>query len=559
MAISNKYKILFTVLLVTIVAAVFLWIRSYVFSQIGVTINKKIESLKVSGFNVEYDSLSVDWKKNIFEIYGLVLDRNAYDTACVYPEFISVAKVRAEGLRLFPLIINNVLDLEALYLDTPRVLMRENSLFQLDSTARRENEFTFRSDRVELNAANLKYIDSLHCQVISALQSNVAVEGLEMEFRIEKEFEYSADKVTLASSALDLPREFYSVRVRETTMDFLNEKLAMDSIRIIPAFGKIEFGRKLGYESDRFEGIIPFARVSDFSFSFLDSAWVKAELAEVQFFLKIFRDKRLPFKKVPKLLPIDALQSLPFGLLIDSLKITNSYVQYEEYPEEGSDAGGVFFDNLYAVLSNITNLSKSGHTNLRANAALMGRGKIAVAATFPLNRDQRSSISGSLQDFPIEKINPMLTPSTNIKVTSGQMHKLSFNFWFNVIRSDGEIELNYEDLKLLSYKEEDDENRGSAPEKDNLKTFIMNTFVFRKNMDEKVPEEKRTGTVMFERDNNRSIFNFWVKSLLSGIKSAYNLDKMAEKKTERENKKEERLAKRLERKQKKAEKKKDRG
>jgi len=558
MAIKNKYKAIIIILLISLVTAGFIWVRSYVFSKLGLAINRKIESLKVSGFNVKYDSLSVDWKKNIVEIHGLLLDKNPYDTACVNPEFISIAKVRADGIRLFPLILSNTLDFEELYLETPRVAMRENSMFRLDSAAQREIEFVLKVDRVLIKEANLQYTDSLDCEVITALQSNISIDGLQMEFRIDKKFEYTADKVMLDSSEVHLPRAFYTLWVKETTLDFSDEKLSIDSLKIVPDFGNVEFGRRRGYEVDRFEAIIPYIKATNLSFSFLDSTWVKAELAEVRFFLKVFRDKRLPFKKIPKPLPVDAIQDLPFGLLIDSLRIIKSYVQYDEFPEEGSDAGGVYFDNLYAVLSNINNTVADGHAQLRANASLMGHGNIEVSVTFPFNRDQRSSISGSLHDFPIEKINPMLTPSTNIKVTSGIMHKLTFNFWFNAIRSDGEIELNYEDLKLVIYKE-DDESKEAGPQKDNLKTFILNTFVFRKNMDEKLPEEKRTGTVMYERDDNRSIFNFWVKSLLSGIKSAYNLDKMAEKKDERESKKEERLAKRLERKQKKAVKKRDRG
>ena len=557
MATKKKYTVLIIILLIGIVGAGFVWLRSYVFSNLTVAINRKVESLKLSGFNVHYDSLSVDWKRNLIDIYGVLLEKNAYDTACIYPEFISVAKVRAEGIRLFPLLLNNVLDFEDLFLDSARVVMRENSLFELDSAAKRENQFTLKTDRVIIHAADLQYTDSLRCEVIAALQSNFRLEGLQMEFRIDEPFAYSVEKLTLEDTEVNLPLSFYTLEIKSATMNFLNETLAVDSTAIIPQFGKLEFGRQRGYEVDRFEGMIPYIKASNFSFSFLDSMRVTARMAEIRLILKIFRDKRLPFRKVPKYLPVDMVRSLPFGLAIDSLKVVKSYIQYEEFPEEASEAGGVFFDNLYAMLSNINNGNINGHSHLRAEASLMGQGNIAVSVAFPLARHKRSSISGSLQNFSLPKINPMLTPSTNIKVESGTMKKLTFNFWFNAVRSDGEIELNYEDLKLISYKEEEKDN--GELQKDNLKTFMMNTFVFRKNMDEDVPEEKRMGTIMYMRDNNRSIFNFWVKSVLSGVKSAYNLDKATEKKAEREDRKEQRQSKRLAKKLKKAEKKKERG
>lgn len=556
MAVKNKHKIFIITLLIGIAAAGLLWLRSHAFSDLSLALNRKIESLKLSGFNVHYDSLSVDWKRNIVEIHGLLLEKNAYDTVCIYPEFISIANVRAEGIRMLPLIFNSVLDFEELHLDSARILIRENSLFKLDSAAKRENELSVKTDRVFIRSADLQYIDSLHCRLITSWHGDFSLEGLEMEFRIDKPFRYSAQKLMLDGSQVRLPLDFYTLKIKKATIDFLSETLAVDSVRVIPDYGKLEFGRQRGYEVDRFESVIPFIKASDFSFSIHDSARTTAGLVEIQFILKIFRDKRLPFKKTPKHLPVDMVRSLPFSLVIDSLKVIKSYIQYEEFPDEASQAGGIFFDNVYAVLSNIKNGEEKGQAHLHAHASLMGRGKIAVSVTFPLSRNKRSSLSGSLENFPLPKINPMLTPSTNLKIESGNMKKLSFNFWFNAVRSDGEIELNYKDLKLISFKEE---QKNKRVEKDNLKTFIMNTFVFRKNMDEDLPEEKRTGTVMFLRDNNRSIFNFWVKSLLSGIKSAYNIDKSVEKETERESKKEERLAKRLAKKLKKTEKKRDRG
>jgi hypothetical protein len=291
--------------------------------------------------------------------------------------------------------------------------------------------------------------------------------------------------------------------------------------------------------------------------TFLDSTNVKAGGAEIQIYLKIFRDKRLRFVKKAKLLPMAQLAEFPFGLFIDSLKIIKSYVEYEEYPEGGTETGLVYFDNLYATLSNINNRNPVKNMLLSAQSNLLGQGEINVFVTFPADKNKRSTIAGTIKNFSIPKINSMLTPATNIKVESGQMKELSFNFRFNAVRSDGELELNYENLKLVTFKEDPD--KGDALEKDNLKTFIMNTFIFRKNMDEDVPEEKRTGTVAFVRDDSRSVFNFWVKSVVSGIKSAYNLDKAEAKMIEKKGKKEERLSKRAQRKLKKAEKKKERG
>lgn len=533
-------------------------LKSYVFHELDVSIQRRFTSLSLSGFNVHYDSLSVDWWSSVIKVDNLVFEKNAYDTTCVYPEFISAKRVRAEGIGLFDLILRNTLSLKSIYLDGSRMVLRRHSLLKLDSALQKDHEFTLVADHVLIRAGDFTYTDSAECEIITGIRSDVAIAGLRMNFRADHPFEYEADIVTLNETEVRLPQQFYTFNIRQVNMNFQQEELTLDTMKIIPEYDKLAFGRKHGFEIDRFEGTIPFLRASNFSFSFIDTARVKATVADVQFYLKVFRDKRLRFVTKKKLLPVLQLRELPFALQIDSLKVIKSFVQYEEFAEGTNDAGRIFFDNLYATLINVNNTASNGSFQLTAKSNLLGHGDLNLHAIFPLADKKRASVSGSIEDFSLPAINPMLVPSTRIKVESGNMKRLSFHFTFNETRSDGEIELNYEDLKLVTFKE-DEKTDSDKLEKDGFKTFIMNTFVFRKNMGEDLPEEQRTGTIHYLRDDARSVFNFWVKSLLSGIKSAYNLDKMEAKKSEREIKKEERLSRREARRQKRAERKKERG
>jgi hypothetical protein len=82
--------------------------------------------------------------------------------------------------------------------------------------------------------------------------------------------------------------------------------------------------------------------------------------------------------------------------------------------------------------------------------------------------------------------------------------------------------LNYDDLKILTLRE-----TGKDEEKvSHLKTLLLNTFIIKKNMNEDMEADERTGKIDFARDPLRSVFNLWWKSILSGVKSAYNLDNL---------------------------------
>lgn len=551
----RRVGIFFLVLIIAV--AGFFGIRSLIFSKIHSEIDETLRSLESSGLNGNYRSLSFNWRTNVIEMNQLLLRKISTDTACKHPEFLSIEKIRAEGFGLFPLIFSGVLSFDVLHLEELRLAIGQNFQLKRDSSSEAENDFTVSVGRTHIELADFTYTDSLNCNKIAGIKSDLTIDGLTLEFLVNKPFAYDVNSLSFDITELQLPEELYTFKIKQARMDFIQENLRVDSIQVIPDVGKVAFGRKRGFEIDRYDALIPFIEAHNLSFSGRDSAKVKAGLLELQFYLKVFRDKRQPFVKKRKLLPVAQLRDLPFMLLIDSLKVRKSYVQYEEFAEDASEPGNVYFDNLYASIYNIDNRSATGNTRLSARANLLGQGEINLFVNFPLEPEKRSRVTGSIVDFPMPEINAMLVPSTNIKVESGKMEELSFGFSFNEVRSNGELELKYEDLKLAILK--DGEKKDGDPEKNNLKSFIMNTFIFRTNMDEDVPEDKRTGDIGFVRDNNRSIFNFWVKSLVSGIKSAYNLDKSEAKKSEKDIKNQERVARREAKKAKREEKKKDRG
>ena len=206
-----------------------------------------------------------------------------------------------------------------------------------------------------------------------------------MDFHVGRPLEYGAEILTMNSSHIEMPQSFYTLTVAEVNMNFLERILRVDSIQVIPAYGKVAFGRKHGYEIDRFEGLIPYFEANNFSLSFADTAIVKSRAVEIQFYLKVFRDKRLRFMVAEKVLPVAQLRELPFSLHIDTLRVIKSYVQYEEIAEGTEDPGRVFFDNLYAEFRNVNNTSREGEMTLTARSNLLGHGSVNLFSVMPLS------------------------------------------------------------------------------------------------------------------------------------------------------------------------------
>ncbi len=547
MRIKKRY-ISFIIIAVVIVGAL-IWARIRVFDYMGGELKDRIQSANFNGFQVRYDTMRVYWFEKAIEIDNLEVSRGESDTSCLHPERIAIAKMRAEGIGLTRLIFNKTLSVEAFHFDHLKAIIREQSLLEPDSPAGDNNKFKLLADVVNVRHIEMLYTDSASCDTINSMKTHLSITGLNLDLSAEKPFQDLFASIRLDSVEVKAPREFYTFRARQATWDTTEKSFRLDSIDVIPAYGRLEFGRKRGYEVDRFECTVPSLVASGISAAVRDSLDLRIARIDIQFRIKIFRDKRYPFITREKLLPMTLIQRLPFRLTIDSVAVSDSFVQYEEFAAETSEPGGIFFANLNAVLGNVSNTA--GDATLQAHAKLFGQGDIDVYVTFPGNPAQRSSLKGSVRNFHLPKLNAILTPSTQLAVETGEMNALLFAFTFNEFRSDGELELNYENLKLASFKNSE---KNEEPEVNTFKTFMINTFVFRKNMTKDLPAEKRQGTIDFERDRARSIFNLWTKSLVSGIKSAYNLDTTAKnektelRKDEQSSRREARRQKRLARK-----------
>jgi hypothetical protein len=534
----KRKRTLYALTTIAVIAIALVVVRSFVLKKVRENLLSKIETLNKSDIKIHYDTIYVDWARNILTIEKLVIEKDAYDTTCVYPEFISSQKVTVNGLGLLSLIFQNELSIDEIHLFKPHWVLHQKSQLLLDSSSRKENEFEIYIKRIKVDSMRMEFTDSLKCSLVTGFRSSATVKDLNLSFHADRPTEYSFSEVATKDTRVDLPRSLYSLTVREARLNLQSHTFELDTLRLIPALGKLQFGRRLGNDIDRIEGVIPFLKLSKLNLHYGDTVIADAGEADIQFFLKVFHDKRLPHKKKVVPLPIEQLRKLPFGLSLEKLTISKSYVEYEEVPANADESGRVFFDNLEGTISPLTNDGNNldGETILNAKADFMGQGKLAVQGTLPWNTRKKSTVKGSLSGLPFTKLNSMVEPAANMEFESGVLNRIDFAFRYNDDASNGEVSLNYQDLKIVSYRtdeqidkvEKKKRNRKKTEEelrKDNLKTFIINAFVVRKNLDENVPEEKRTGEIGFERDKTRSVFNYWWKSLFTGIKSAFNLDK----------------------------------
>lgn len=228
-----------------------------------------------------------------------------------------------------------------------------------------------------------------------------------------------------------------------------------------------------------------------------------------------FKDKRLPFPEKPnKNLPMELLDSLPFTLHVDSIKIEDTNIEYAERVKDSKEAGSVTFNNITAIIKNLSNIDSliTGPTTMHAIANVMNEATLTADFIFPnIKFSHLYSVKGDLESMDIASFNPILKQNAAVLVKSGKINDLSFDFIYNNEHSQGTLCFDYIDLKIDII-----DKRDSRVKK--TQTFLINNILLHKH-NTRAKEPFREGNISFSRDKKRSIFNYWWKSIYSGIKS----------------------------------------
>ncbi|HEX6222793.1 MAG TPA: DUF748 domain-containing protein [Chryseolinea sp.] len=377
--------------------------------------------------------------------------------------------------------------------------------------------------KATLGEDSLKQYSGLINLTLTNVQSSDTASISSLRAYSVRNIQATIDKVLIKSGS-----GFYETRIGTVMVETKENKLRLDSLTLIPKYSKYKFSRVAGKQTDRVNAFVRSIEITGVQFDQInDSIFIASKIVIVSPEVYSFRDKRMTFKEQKnKPLPIAALKEFNFDVEIDSIQIKDSKITYEEFPEEGFESGKIVFEDLQATMANVSNkhyANKPPYATLEATSKIMGKGAIHASFRLPLEEERPYHAKGNISRLPLHHLNPALENLAFIKIESGTLNDLNFDFEYNDKASNGTLTINYEDLKITGLKKE------KSPDENDFKTFLINTIV-KNDKDKDVPLDKRTGVIEFERDRKRQIFNFWWKSLLSGIKtSVLNSDKASEK------------------------------
>lgn len=304
------------------------------------------------------------------------------------------------------------------------------------------------------------------------------------------------------------------------TYEHDRKRITIDSLIHSPVQNKKTFMDAQDFQADYINftsGLVQIEGI-DLEKISVDSTYFAQKISLANPSIFIYRNKLLPRKNTnEKLLPVHRIRQVNKPLQVDSLLLYNATVNYSELDKTTKDTGSIQFSNLDLQMGPIKNHQLTPHDSLyvHAQARIFGQGHINLQ----MQQSYMDSLAGfrmqtqaSLPDISL--LNQTIKPLTTIEITNGRLDSL----WMLVNANDeiasGEIYLLYDDLKIRLHNED-----GTEPGfKNNFKSFIANTFLIRSRNNAAKP-----GVIYFERLKDRSVFNYMVKILLSGISTGIGI------------------------------------
>ncbi|MDP1622698.1 MAG: DUF748 domain-containing protein [Bacteroidales bacterium] len=348
---------------------------------------------------------------------------------------------------------------------------------------------------------------------------------------------FNADDITLSAPGFSWPSpdSMYTFTIGRFGLSTGSANAFLDSVTIKPNFSKVDFSRKLGYQTDRIVLEIPRIRLTRFDFHKLVSDRqvyvVKTSINDITF--EAYRDKRMAFPTWQRpLMPGRMIAGITFPVSVDTIALLNGFASYEE--QTGNEPGRIFFDRLNATLTGFsTQDGADKDLDLHGVTRLMGLAP--VEAWFHLQKDHpRDSftVRATIGELDMTAINPMLSKLMPVSVRQGTATStdiLQING--NDSNAVGTMNFRYHNLAIRLHPTKPGTwNRIEQ----SLLTSVVNLLLPDSNPDDN--GKMKHGIIYIDRDPSRGFLNYVWRSVLSGLKSSVGFNSRVQKMMKKEDK-----------------------
>ena len=364
-----------------------------------------------------------------------------------------------------------------------------------------------------INKGQLKIFNIENEKIIADIHNlNFNLEGIVINEKtlkqkiplLYKDYSFSCD------SAFYKMNEFYEIK---TNAIFTSTKsLTLKKFKLLPLYNRKEFIQKIPKEKDLFTLLTDEISLNKMNWGFKDEVFFfhtnSVLLDKVN--ANIYRGKMPVDDLSKKELYNKLLRDIETNIKVDTLKIKNSFLTYEEEKTFEKGSAKLFFSNFNMLAINIESgyqKAKLPDVQIKINCDFMKKSPLKVDWSFnTLDTTEGFKIAGTIFKFNAEELETFTKPYINIKV-KGMLDEVRFNFTGNDVVNKGTFSLNYDDVKVEVYQND------KRFKKNKFLSAIGNLFIKEDSND-----SLKTTTIEVERNQEKSFYNLLWLSLAEGLK-----------------------------------------
>lgn len=497
--------------LIVLAVAIDLGLNVWVKTQLPKIINRKNDS----AYLITYKNLDVSlWngyiKANQIVVVPKSSLKDSINKAGIYAK---IKAVEVRDFKIWNLVFSDKLKARSITVEQPKVI-----LYQKDEKENVRNAVVAPFEKIItvsdlfVTHGDLKMINVKNKAVLSAHNINFNLDGIVITEKILKDkihFEYRDYKLN-CDSLYYHPNEFYHI----STKKIKGSKTHLDiaDFEMNPTYSRREFVAKIPKEKDLYTLSCKSMGFDKINWGFKeDDFFFHCNTIKLdKLAANIYRSLEPADDKSKRKFYNKMLRELSFDLKVDTLKIRNSILEYEE--EKSADAGPakLIFNSFNLTATSINSgfkKTKLPDLTIKVQSKFMNNSPLDVDWKMNImDKNDGFNIKGKLTNFDAEKIIPFSKPYINV-TTKGVLDQVLFNFTGNDNGCSGAFKVEYDELKFTIYKKDD------RKKKNKLLTFVAKIFV-KKDTNDKL----KSAHVNVMRIKEKSFYNLLWRSIEEGLK-----------------------------------------
>jgi hypothetical protein len=308
-------------------------------------------------------------------------------------------------------------------------------------------------------------------------------------------------------------------QLSSSSIQWIDQSLIIDNFGVRPLLSKSEFAKNIYGRKEMFNLDVDSIVFKNLNWNkLIAEGEIEAEalLAKSPNF-HIFSNeniKRTSPKKKYKGLPTKRTLESSLKYRLGAINLENARIEYERLGLGREKSGSLFWNHLMATIDNVTNdsllIKDKPLTKIDIKSRFMDASQLKLYATFDLtNANSAYELQAEMENMPMEPLNQMMEEVALIRVKSGMVNKFKLNLKADDFKSEGTMDMYYEDFSVRMLNEDFEETR--KPLK-----WLGARLLIRNNNKE---GDAKPGFIEVERDRSSSIWNqLWI-SVFDGFKS----------------------------------------